>query len=57
MEQKKVGIDLQVNTSKRELIEKNRSRLRPIIDAIIIDRFQFRKSALSKSQGAFVGKS
>ena len=35
MEQKKVGIDLQLSNPKKEVIEKSRARLRPIIDAII----------------------
>ena len=32
---KTLGIDVQLNTARKELIEKNRSRLRPIVDCII----------------------
>ena len=35
VEKKTIGIDVQVNTARQELIEKNRSRLRPIVDCII----------------------
>ena len=35
IENKALGIDLQLNTARQELIEKNRSRLRPIVDCII----------------------
>lgn len=35
MENKQLGIDLQINHARKQLIEKNRMRLRPIVDAII----------------------
>ena len=35
IEKKTTGIDVQPNTARQELIEKNRSRLLPIIDCII----------------------
>ena len=34
-EKKTLGIDVQLNTARKERIEKNRSRLRPTVDCII----------------------
>ena len=35
IENKRLGIDVQLNTARQELIEKNRIRLRPIVDCVI----------------------
>ena len=35
IKKKSLGVDVQLNTARQELIEKNRSQLRPFVDCII----------------------